>query len=597
MSRSRSTATFAAVLSALAALAAASGGPRSGDRVARAQGDDQRLVMTTEGPLRGATDGASLSWKNIPYAAPPVGALRWRAPQPPPLRAREREATAFGPACPQRPGGVLRPDTAPDWDEDCLQLNVWAPADPRRPRPLPVMVWFHGGGLIQGSAVEPLYNGAALAAGQGIVVVTANYRLGALGFLAHRAFVGADAGAPGAGNYGLLDQIAALDWLQANVAAFGGDPGRVTVFGESAGGVSVCALLASPLARGRFGAAIMQSGACLDALPRLDGAGPLPPATAQGERFSAAAGCADAADEAACLRALDAATVLDTLPGEIGILDPGAETYGHVVDGHVLPEPPGAAVAAGRAADVPFVVGANADEGTLFAQPFKSTLTAAGYAAAVRAVYRADADAVLARYPVDAYAAPYLALADVTGDAGFVCPARRVARAHAGHGRPAWLYHFTFVTALGRATGLGSHHGAEIPFLFADPAAGGPAALVGPEAKDLARAMQAWWSNVARAGDPGTVATGPGGGDGGTITWARHDPAADNGLMLGPKPSPARGWRADKCDLWDRIAAARDAVPPTPGAAATATPMPPPTSPTSPTAGGGRAVLPVAFVP
>lgn len=596
MSRSRSTATRATVRSALAVLAAltaaASAGPRTGDRVARAQGDDPRLVMTTEGPLRGTTDGASLSWRNIPYAAPPVGPLRWRAPQPPPLRARERDATAFGPACPQRPGGVLRPDVAPDWREDCLQLNVWAPVDGRLPRPLPVMVWLHGGGLIQGSAVEPLYNGAALAAGRGIVVVTANYRLGALGFLAHRAFVDADPAAPGAGNYGLLDQIAALDWLQANVAAFGGDPARITVFGESAGGVSVCALRASPLARGRFGAAIMQSGACLDDLPRLDGAGPLPPATAQGDRFSAAAGCAGAADEAACLRALDAATVLDTLPGEIGILNPGAETYTHVVDGHALREPPGAAVAGGRTADVPFVVGANADEGTLFAQGVKATLTAAGYEAVVRTVYRADADAVLSRYPVATYPAPYLALADVTGDAGFVCPARRVARASAGHGRPTWLYHFTFVTALGRATGLGSHHGAEIPFLFADPAATGAAALAGPEAKDLARVMQGLWANVARAGDPGTVPAGAGGG-GAPITWARYDPGADNGLALAGKPAMTRGWRADKCDLWDRIAAGRDPASATPAALATATPESRPT----PTAAGGRALLPVAFAP
>ena len=580
---------------AIAAVAMAAGAAPA-PRPARAQPDDPLRVLTSEGLLRGAVDGGSASWKNVPYAAPPLGALRWRAPQPPALRARERDAAAYGPACPQLPGGVLRPDVTPAWSEDCLQLNVWAPLDARLPRPLPILVWFHGGGLIQGSAVEPLYNGAALAAGQGVVVVTVNYRLGALGYLAHRAFVGADPAAPGAGNYGLLDQIAALDWLQANAAAFGGDPGRVTIFGESAGGVSVCALLASPLARGRFHAAVMQSGACRDALARLDGARPLPPALAQGDRFSAAAGCVDAADEAACLRALDAAAVLATLPGEIGILNPGAETYDLVVDGHALTEPPGAAVAAGRAAAVPFALGANADEGTLFAQPFKATLTAAGYEAAVRSLYRGDADAVLALYPASSYDAPYLALADVTGDVGFVCPARRVARAHAAAGRPTWLYHFAFVTALGRASGLGSHHGAEIPFLFGDPDGGAGAAAAGPDARALARTMQRFWANIARDGAPGAVAVDGAAGD--PLGWARYDPAADIGLQFGAKPRATTGWRAAKCDLWDRLAFAGGAPPPASptAAAATATPGGRPTA-TPDAAARGRAVLPVAFVP
>ncbi|MEO8083556.1 MAG: carboxylesterase family protein [Ardenticatenales bacterium] len=586
---------------------------------AAAQGGDPLVVFTAEGPVRGARDGTIAAWRNIPYALPPVGALRWRAPQPPALRARELDGTTIGGACPQTGGSALRPnDPPPAWSEDCLQLNIWAPADRTPGTSLPVLLWIHGGGLIQGSAVDPLYSGKGLASARNVVVVTINYRLGALGFLVHPAFVDQDAAAPGAGNYGLLDQIAALRWVQSNIAAFGGDPARTAIFGESAGGESVCALLASPLAKGLFSAAIMESGGCRETLHRLDGAGPLSPATDQGVRFAAAAGCdgaADAAGVAACMRAMTPERVLATLPGEIGILNANAETYDFVVDGHALPEPPLVAVArAGGPADgVPFILGANADEGTIFALPYKGTLTAAAYEATVRSMFRADADAILSLYPVDAYSAPYLALADVTGDAGFVCPARHIARARSALGAPTWLYHFTYVTAIGRQLDLGSHHGAEVPFVFADAAGGGGnGGLISPEARAVAHTMQGYWTSQAAIGDPGDgTAAGGGGGASPAPAWTRYDAAGDRGMQFAAKSSMTAGWRAAKCDLWDRVAGR--------GVGATSTPiagtMPPPgetprpdatpppdatatsPTPTPSTLGPGRAFLPIGRRP
>lgn len=572
----------AAVLALCAGLA--SGAAPYAQPPARAQFESPLVAHTTEGTVRGVFDGAAIAWKNVPFAQAPVGTLRWRSPQPPALRATELDGTALGPACPQAGGSALRPDApTPVWNEDCLQLNVWRPTADNGVERRPVLVWFHGGGLIQGSAVDPLYDGKGLAVNGDVVVVTANYRLGALGYLAHPAFVDQPRSAPGAGNYGLLDQIQALRWLQDNAAAFGGDPERVAVFGESAGGVSVCGLLASPLAQGLFHGAIMQSGACRDALRRLDGGGPLAAATDQGLRFAAAARCDAAPDVGACLRAMSAEAVLATLPGEIGILQPGAETYDLIVDGHALSEPPLPALARpdGPARAVPFVLGANADEGTVFALPFKDTLTAAGYEATVRSLYGSEAPDVLALYPVRAYAAPYLALADVTGDVGFVCPTRRVARARARLGHPTWLYHYTYVTAPARQRDLGSHHGAEIPFLFADPASPVGAALP-PEARRLAQAMQGYWSRVAGVGEPGTGAVG-------AAVWTRYDPAADNGLQLGAKVAMTTAWRAAKCDLWDRIAGTASGATPGPTAG---TPRATMTVPT-----GARLALPAAFVP
>lgn len=316
------------------------------------------LVVTERGPVRGVDEGDTWSWKGIPYAAPPVGQLRWRPPEPPACWSGVLDADAFGPKCLQRGenGEVVGA-------EDCLTLNVWAPKGDAPEGGWPVMVFVHGGGNVQGSSSEtvpggaPLYDGRFLAQREGVVVVTLNYRLGALGFLAHEA-LSAESSDGGSGNYGLMDQIAALEWVRDNVAGFGGDPTRVMLFGESASGVDALALLASPLAEGLFRAVLVQSGGARGL--------PLDEAEAEGAERVAETSCGDAEDVLACLRDLDGSTIVETMPGVVGIgeleLGAGSRVFGPVVDGRVLEQPPLQAVEAGAHHAVPFVVGTNLDE-------------------------------------------------------------------------------------------------------------------------------------------------------------------------------------------------------------------------------------------
>ena len=287
------------------------------------------------------------SFLGLPYAAPPTGNLRWRPPQPAAAWSGVRDATTFGPSCPQAPSPFAPPG---QFSEDCLYLNVYTPAARSSFGGRPVLVWIHGGGLVQDGARD--YDGTKLAA-DGVVVVTINYRLGALGFLAHPALASHGA----AGNYGLMDQQAALRWVQRNIARFGGDPGNVTIAGQSAGGLSVLAQMVSPGARGLFQRAIVQSGTF--ALNQR----PLAVAEAAGETFATAVGCAD--QSAACLRS---APVSD-LVANFGVEIPG------VVDGAVLTQPIGTALARGQFARVPVINGITHDEELLFVDGLKLTVS------------------------------------------------------------------------------------------------------------------------------------------------------------------------------------------------------------------------------
>ena len=283
-------------------------------------------IQTTLGPITGIPDGDAIAYEGIPYAAPPIGDLRWRPPQPAPPWTATRAMTAFGSACVQidlASGG----SAGAGGSEDCLTLNVWTPRTPSS-APLPVLVFIHGGYFVQGEASlvwhgETVYDGAYLAATGPAIAVTIQYRLGALGFLDDaRLATGGDASA----NFGLLDQIAALQWVRANAAAFGGDPSRVAIFGQSAGGSSVCALLAAPLAAGLFSAAMIQSGGGCLAESATD-------AQAQTAAFTAAVGCGSASDVAACERALPAEQVATALTGAVT----GANHWRPAVDGKARP--------------------------------------------------------------------------------------------------------------------------------------------------------------------------------------------------------------------------------------------------------------------
>lgn len=490
---------------------------------------DGPYVTLERGYVRGLEVSGVTAFLGIPFAEPPTGELRWRAPAAPSACfATPFEATDFGPKCPQLEASEFV------GDEDCLQLNVWTPSLSGGPKP--VMFFIHGGGNAIGSTREtagevPIYDGAALAQQGDVVVVTANYRLGQLGWLAHPVL---DDAQGRSGNYGLLDLVLALRWVQENIAALGGDPSRVLIFGESAGAVNTCLLLASPLTEGLFQAALMQSGGC----PGYTRA----QVEAESEPFVEDSGCAAAPDPAACLRALDAETLIRTRTPIIEVAGFSSRMQPHV-DGNVLPEPPLYALTDGPNRDVVLVVGANSEETSRSAPALQ---TEAQYEAAVRALVPlpALADQVLAQYPAADFPTPRAAFVRLTTDAKFVCPSRSVLRARVAGGRVAHRYVFTHALDSGPGRVFGAWHGLELAFVFDKLEIGG---YVPSEAeRSLARTMQAYWSSLAWHGSPSAP---------GAPAWPVYDRASDPYLVLdGDRVEVAHGFRTEACDFWDGLA-------------------------------------------
>src|SRR5271165_6318193 len=421
--RSRHASLAAVCCAALAALTLATAGVTAAkaDATAAAADSGSPIVTTSDGAVRGvAVPGSTVDvFLGLPYAAPPTGNLRWRPPQPPAHWQGVRDATNFAPSCPQNP--TANPFMPPGpTSEDCLYLNVYTPSV-RHDASRPVLVWIHGGGLTQDAGRN--YDPAELAA-DGIVAVTINYRLGALGFLAHPALASRPGGP--AGNYGLMDQQAALRWVQRNIAQFGGDPDNVTIAGQSAGGLSVLAQMVSPGARGLFQRAIVQSGTF--ALNQQ----PLGTAEAAGETFATAVGCPD--QTAACLRSVP----VSDLVSNFGVEIPG------VVDGLVLTQPIGTALARGQFARVPVINGITHDEELLFvaglgltvsqgtdiplAAPLSSSANYQTDIAQALGVSPARATVIAAEYPLSAYPNPVVAFSLLVSDASFACPALQVDR-------------------------------------------------------------------------------------------------------------------------------------------------------------------------
>ena len=447
------------------------------------------IVTAPAGTLRGIEADGERIYRGIPYAQPPVGPRRWRAPLALPAWRGVRDATAFGPACMQIPyaPGSLYQETYPAMSEDCLTLNVWAPT---RAEKAPILFWIHGGSLVRGSSQESMFDGAKLAS-RGIVVVSINYRLGVLGFLAHPG-LSAESPQRISGNYGLLDQIAALQWVKRNIAALGGDPARVTIDGESAGGLSILYLLASPMARGLFSQAIAQS-AYLGSTPGLktEQNGQLS-AEAAGVRFASAVGAKSIAD----LRAMDSAAI-------IAAAQKGAFAPSGAVDGHVLTRQLVDTFDRGEQARVPVLTGFNSGEIRTLRQLLSTPpADAAHYEAAIRAGYGELADTFLRYYPSNNIEQNMLA---AVRDGLFGWTSQRLVRSQARLGLPAYLYFFDHGYPTADAAGLHGFHESEVPFVFGttgrEPIRWPKVPETAAEAA-LSNAMTDYWASFVLTGKP-----------------------------------------------------------------------------------------------
>lgn len=480
-------------------------------------------VVTTNGAVRGMATASVARFFAIPYAAPPVGALRWRPPRPHASWQGARDATRFGAICPQPSNG----QTLPAASEDCLFLNIYAPF-PLRPGHK-VMVWIHGGTNTDGAG--QFYDPTPLVTDGDVIVATLNYRLGALGFLAHPA-LRAESGTTG--NYGLADQQLALRWVHDNIAAFGGDPHDVTLFGESSGGMNVLSQLISPLSAGLFHKAIVESGAFL-----LDTYA-LKTSEAQGIGFAGAIGCAD--QSAACLRGKSATEVLAKQgnPTEAGVAYSLA-----TVDGMILPWSQRAALTAGRFHRVPVLFGNNAQEGRLFVPP---TLSAADYPDTLASYAKAanrPVPGVLQAYPLAAFATPSDGAAAAFDDAKFACTDRVVAQLLARH-VPAYEYEFDD-DAQGTAP-KGPTHGAELRYLFGvsymGPILNGAPSTLPAPSQALALAMRRYWTSFARTNAP----------DQPDLPAWQKVPSRTIQMLVVPQPHPASAATFvdhHKCEYWN----------------------------------------------
>ena len=435
-------------------------------------------VHVEQGWLVGRQADGIESFKGVPFAAPPVRALRWRPPQAPAGWTGERDAGRVGAICIQAPSNG-DPGVGPGApSEDCLTLNIWRPA--AQGEPLPVMVWIHGGGYNNGSGTPPLYDGTNLAR-RGVVLVTINYRLGRLGFFDHPALAFERPPEEPAGNYGVMDQIAALEWVRDNIASFGGDPGQVTIFGESAGGAAVMQLMVAPGARGLFHRVVVQSGLGRQrsALLAEDRPG-RPSAQTLGEAFARSAGLPNAtADD---LRNLPAERLLTPMPAFY--------SDNLLVDGTVVPEDVVEAFAAGRQAPVPMVIGTNSAE-FWWIRP----TDAGAYGRTDDAMTDAEYDALVAAYAgQDGYDA------HVVSDLIFNEPARHLARLHARTGQATYLYRFDVVPESNPEPSGGATHASERPYVFDNLHAVGRS--MQERDAQAATAMADYWTAFGKTGDP-----------------------------------------------------------------------------------------------
>ncbi len=508
------------------------------------------VIETSYGEIEGAPvdDGRGpagdvLVFRGVPYAAPPAGELRWRPPRPPSSWEGVRPALESGAPCWQ----AISPDTSIwsrgeiDRSEDCLYLDLWTAADGDGPRP--VMVWFHGGSHEVGHGSSLIFDGAALAR-KGVVLVSINYRLGPFGFFAHEALT-AESEHGSSGNYGLLDKIAALRWVRDNAAAFGGDPERVTIFGQSAGSMSVCSLVASPLAAGLFHRAIGQSAGCFTPLESLE------QAERRGMLLADELGVAEGAAAAETAAAMRAASPEDVLAGAGSSgWSAGAKT---VVDGWYLPDQPSAIYARGEHNQVPMMVGFMGDESRALFAPGPA-LERPALRRQLEEQYGEAAAGLLAAYAAEAEQAPAAVPSLIFSDTIFGWGSRSWVRHAAAAGGDAWLYYIPHAPPVfrlylpdrpdlggeGGPRRMGAYHSGDLAYVF------GNTDLVGINWEDwdheIADLLSSYWTNFAKTGDPNGE---------GLPEWPRYQPDSDQALVVGDAVSVESGVLREKLDALD----------------------------------------------
>lgn len=475
-------------------------------------------VPTASGSVSGMEKDDVKVFLGIPFAAPPVGELRWKAPRETNSWTDVRKCVEFGPACPQPPMFGRKPEKM---SEDCLYLNVWTPADSSRDK-LPVMVWIHGGGFAAGTASQAPYNGLNLAR-KGVVVVSINYRLGILGFLVHPELE-KESPDKTSGNYGLLDQIAALQWVKKNIAEFGGDPDNVTIFGESAGAASVTALLMSPPAKGLFHRAIAESGV----INGLNRGNNYSAALEKGKELTGGTSIAD-------FRKKPAAELLE-MQGDTDFMHSSHFRFMPVLDGKVLPQNLFLELIRGNTAKVPLIMGVNSDEGTIFARK----MSPPEYRLWVNSRMGNFAEEIIQAYPADEKDAS-LTAANVFAILTFYQPIRIFARNYSEKSNKIFMYHFNRVPPIEMAKKFGCFHSLEIAYVFGNLK---PGLGYAEEDKKLSETIMNYWVNFAKNGDPNGK---------GLPGWLPYSRKAEQNILLDAVIGMEKGYRNSDCDFFDHL--------------------------------------------